>query len=231
MKLRLGLVLCVVLVVLGACRTTPQAQVSMTAGTLVRGSRVGVAMTKMPKVDTQFPGAGCLLCLAAAATANMSLTAYTHTLTCEDLPKLKDTVADLVRKNGGGVEVIVIAEDLDIDHLKKFEGTGTNVATKNYGPLKDKYKVDKLVVIDITELGIVRNYNAYFSTGDPKAELHGALSMVNLSNNVYELYVPLLVQKSADGPWDEAPKFPGLTNAYYQVLELSKDAILSPFAN
>jgi hypothetical protein len=55
--------------------------------------------------------------------------------------------------------------------------------------------------------------------------------MVNLSNNEYELYVPLLVQKSADGAWDEAPKFPGLTNAYYQVLELSKDAILSPFAN
>jgi hypothetical protein len=32
--------------------------------------------------------------------------------------------------------------------------------------------------------------------------------------------------KSAESTWDEAPTFPGLTNAYYQALELAKDAFL-----
>jgi len=231
MKTYLAVALCLATLLLGACATAPQSPVSLTSDALSHGTRVGVAMTKMPKVDTEFPGAGCLLCLAAASVANSSLTSYTHTLNPEELPKLKDKVADLVRKKGGDVEVIVVAEDLDVRQLKKFDGSGTNLAKQNFGPLKDKYKVDKLIVIDIAELGFVRNYASYIPTGEPRAELHGTLSMVNLSSNAYELYVPLQLEKTAEGAWDEAPKFPGLTNAYYQVLELGKDAVTSPFLN
>jgi hypothetical protein len=231
MKTYLPVVLCLATLLLGACATAPQSPVSLTSDALSRGTRVGVAMTKMPKIDTEFPGAGCLLCQAAASVANSSLTSYTHTLNPEELPKLKDMVADLVRKKSRDVEVIVVAEDLDVRQLKKFEGSGTNLAKQNFGPLKDKYKVDKLILIDITDLGFVRSYAAYIPTGEPRAELHGTLSMVNLSSNAYELYVPLRLEKAADGAWDEAPKFPGLTNAYYQVLELGKDAVTSPFLN
>jgi len=227
----LAVVLCLTTSFLGACATAPQSPVSLASDALGHGARVGVAMTKMPKVDTAFPGAACLLCMAAASAANSSLTSYTHSLNPEELPKLKETVADLVRKKGGDVEVIIVAEDLDVRQLKKFNGTGTNLAKQNFGPLKDKYKVDKLIVIDITELGFVRNYASYIPTGEPRAELHGTLSMVNLSSNAYELYVPLQLEKAADGAWNEAPKFPGLTNAYYQVLELGKDAVTSPFLN
>lgn len=231
MKLLVAAMMCGLVVGMGGCAGTPQAPLPLNHEALKQGGRVGVAMTKMPKIDTSFPGAGCLLCMAAAAAANSSLTSYTHTLSAEDLPKIKETVADLVRKKAVNVDVTVVAEDLDVKQLKKFAGKGADVAKLNFGPLQDKYKVDKLIVIDITELGFVRNYSAYFSTGDPHAELHGTVTMVNLSSNAYELYVPLSLQKAADGAWDEAPKFPGLTNAYYQVLELGKDAIKSPFLN
>jgi hypothetical protein len=108
-----AVVLCLTTSFLGACATAPQSPVSLASDALSHGARVGVVMTKMPRVDTAFPGAACLLCMAAAS----------------------------------------------------------------------------------------------------------------------ELYVPLQLEKAADGAWNEAPKFPGLTNAYYQVLELGKDAVTSPFLN
>jgi len=54
--------------------------------------------------------------------------------------------------------------------------------------------------------------------------------MVDLTSNAYDWYMPLNVLKSADGRWDEPPKFPGLTNAYFQALEESKDQLLRPWA-
>src|SRR5438105_4512456 len=105
-------------VILGACATKPQQSVPLAPEAVgPQSGRIGVAMTKLPDVDTHLPGAGCLLCMATAAAANSSLTDHAKTLSYEDLQELKN----------------------------------------------------------------------------------------------------------ADKAWDEPPKFPGLTNAYYQALELGKD--------
>jgi hypothetical protein len=37
------------------------------------------------------------------------------------------------------------------------------------------------------------------------------------------------IRSTATGAWDEPPKFSGLTNAYFQVLERGKDALTVPF--
>ena len=97
---------------------------------------------------------------------------------------LKDGIADRLRKKG--VEVTVIAENLNVKQLKDFSGGGVNTAKKDFRVLKDKYKVDHLVVIDVTSLGFVRNYSSYISTGDPTAQLAGTISVVNLSTNAYD---------------------------------------------
>src|SRR6185503_14701016 len=72
--------------------------------------RVGVIMTPLPKVEGYFPGALCLLCVAAAHAAHASLTNYLQTLPQEDLAKLKDEVASRIRNRG--VEALIIGEDL-----------------------------------------------------------------------------------------------------------------------
>jgi len=53
---------------------------------------------------------------------------------------------------------------------------------------------------------------------------------VNLGSNAYDWYLPVNVLRSAEGVWDEPTAFPGLTNAYFQALELGKDSYLNPFA-
>jgi hypothetical protein len=185
-------------------------------------------MTALPAVDTSLPGAGCLLCMAAASIANSDLTKHAKTLGLEDLPALKQTLAERIRAKGG--EAVVIDEPLVLDKLEGAKATGPNLAKKDFTPLKKKYAVDKLLVVQISTLGFERTYSAYVPTSDPKGAFVGLGYMVNLGSNAYEWYQPITVYKSADGKWDEPPKFPGLTNAYYQAVELGKDSFLRPFS-
>jgi len=229
MKVRIAFAVAAIAVFLGGCASNPQQAIQLDQNALAsKTSRMGVAMTALPKVDTQFPGAGCLLCYAAASVANTSLTTHAQTLPYEDLPKLKNDVADLIRKKG--TEVTVIAEDLNVGALSDYGTKGPNIAKKDFSALQKKYKVDRLLVIEIASLGFVRTYSAYIPTSDPKGVLQGTGYIVNLNSNTYEWYLPVNISKSADKNWDEPPKFPGLTNAYFQVLELGKDAFLQPFS-
>jgi hypothetical protein len=229
MKTRIAAVLVMASALLGGCASTPQFPVALSKEVLaVKTTKVGVAMTALPKVDTQFPGAGCLLCLAAASIANQSLTAHVQTLTPEDLPQLKTEVAKLLRAKG--LDAIVIDEPLNVRGLPDFSAKEPNFARKDFSSLKAKYQVDKLVVIDVTALGAWRSYASYIPSGDPKAVFMATGYLVNLGNNALDWYRPLQIYKSADQKWDEPPKFPGLTNAYYQAIELGKDAITKPFA-
>jgi hypothetical protein len=215
-------------VLLSACKTTPQSTIFLSPDTLsAKNGKVGVIMTALPKIDTTFPGAGCLLCIATASAANSALTKHAHTMSNQDFAKLKAEVADTLRKKG--VEVTVIAEDFDAKSLKDVPESGSNGARKDFRPLKEKYHVEHLAVVDIRFAGFLRNYSAYISRGDPVATVEGRVSVVNLTGNTYELFQDLDVIKSADGPWAEAPDYPGLTNAYFNAVESCKDQILRSF--
>jgi hypothetical protein len=224
MKGLLGIALAIT--TLAGCATQPQQSLPMNVSAIGQNlGRIGVAMTQLPKVDTQFPGASCLLCMAAASAANSSLTSHANTLPHDDLPKIKNHLADLLKKNG--TEVVLIEEPISLDALSDVN-PGPNAARKDFSPLHKKHGVDRLLVIDIRALGFIRTYSAYFATSEPKAYMRGIGYIVN-SSNAYDWYQPFDATRSADRNWDEPPKFPGLTNAYFQVLELGKDAILRPF--
>ena len=230
MKSRIGGFLVAAVIVLSGCAGTPQQNVELAPSVLsAQSGRLGIAMTALPKVDTSFPGADCLLCLATASLANTTLSSYTQALPTEDLTKLKLEIADLIRKKG--INVTVIEESLNLENLPAWNTEAPNVAKKDFVSLKQKYGIDKLLVIEVNTLGIHRNYSAYFPTGVPYAILGGAGYIVNLKNNTYEWFSRVYNSKNSDGNWDEPPAFPGLTNAYFQVIETSKDNLLKPFKN
>ena len=229
MRIEIRGAIAAVVILLAGCATPPQQPMPLTDTALTASQgKLGVAMTPLPKVDTHLPGAGCLLCLAAASMANQALTAHSQSLPYEDLPKLKEMVAGLLRKKG--IDAVVVAEDVNVEGLASYSGQAANAAPKDFTPLAQKYNVDRLLVISISTLGFERAYSAYIPTSDPKGVLRGTGYLVNLKDNTYGWYQPVQVLKSADSNWDEAPKFPGLTNAYFQVLELGKDEFLKPFS-
>jgi len=229
MQFRLSLALAAFVFVMTGCAVTPQKSVGLAPTTLAANNgRVGIAMTTLPKADTQLEGAGCLLCYAVASAANSQLTDHTVTLPNDDLPQIKNELADLIRKKG--VDVVVIAEDIDLKTLPDNSSAGPDIAKKDFSSLQKKYAIDKLLVVEVSALGMVRTYANYFPTSDPKAMLRGSGYLVNLKTNAFEWYMPINVMKGSESKWDEPPKYPGLTNAYFQALEISKDRIREPFA-
>lgn len=227
MRIRFGLAIVAAALLFAGCATPPQPPVAMTSPLSTGSQRVGVAMAPLPKVDTHLPGADCLLCLAAASLANRQLTTHAQTLPVNDVRSLKDDVAQAMRKRG--VHVEVIGEDVDVAKLPDTTPKVSNGARKDFSSLRAKYNVDKLVVLQIDMLGMLRTYSAYFPTSDPKGVLRGSGYMVDLASNVYEWYLPVDVLRSSEGSWDEPPAFPGLTNAYFQAIEQSRDLLVGPF--
>lgn len=228
MNTRLSALLVSATFLLTACASAPQLPLPVAPQAFAApANNYGVVLNKLPVVDTQFPGAGCLLCIAAASVANSSLTAHTKTLPAEDLAVLNKQVADVLRKKGVKVTMI---DDLDVTKLPDISKEVPNFARKDFTSMKAKYKIDKLLVINIGMIGIERTYAAYIPNGEPKAKIAGIAYIVNLNDNSLEWSMPINAVKASDGKWDEPPKFPGLTNAYYQVLEMAKDSVLTPLA-
>ena len=227
MRSRLALAALLGLALLTGCASKPQLPVSIADGALkADAGRIGVAMTAVPKVDTQFPGAGCLLCLAAASAMNSSLTDHVRTLPPEDVAGLKDRAAALIKAKGA--TPVVFPDPLQAQALPDFSGTEPNAARKDFRVLRDKMQVDKLLLIAVDTIGVHRTYSAYVPTAEPKAVFKGTALLVNLKTNQLEWYHSFNVVKAADGAWDESPKFPRMTNAYFQALELGKDEALRP---
>jgi len=219
------------LIFLTGCATTmPQAPITFSESSLqAEPGRIGVGMTALPKIGTQLPGAFCLLCIAAARAANSALSSHAETLSYENLQDIKEGVASLLTKKGA--TVAVIGEELKVNELPDSSTKTPGFARKDFSQWAAKYKVDKVLVIDITSLGFVRTYSAYFPTSDPKSHFNGLGYIVNLKSNAYEWYHPVNIVKATDQNWDEPPNFPGLTNVYFQALELGKDSFLRPFAS
>lgn len=230
MKLRFGLLAAFAAAFLTGCAAPPPAPVSMAYKPFAEpGLRIGVAMSKLPKADTSFPGAEWPLCHAAAALANAKLTAHARTLPEDDLAGLKDEIAAVLKLKGQ--VPVVIDEPIVVDQLPKAVNTVRNAAPRDYSSLQSKYQLDKLLVVELKEIGITRAYSSYIPVGEPKGLVSGKFYMVNFRDGSYEWYVPVVQQKSAQGNWDEAPAFPGLSNAYFQAIEAARQAILQPLAN
>lgn len=229
MKLRfLATAVVVLSTLLAGCATKPQLPIGVSSDLLAsKSSKIAVVMTPLPKVDTEFPGAGCLLCLAAAALTNQTLTAHVQTLTTEELPQLPAEVVKVLRARG--LDATVISAPLDLKQLPDGTTKEPNFAHKDFSSLKAKYNVDKLLVVEIRTVGVWRNYANYIPAGEPRAVLKGSGYIVNLNNNALEWFAPLDIAKPSDGPWDEPPKFPGLTNAYFQAIDSGREAIIKAF--
>ncbi len=209
---------------LAACQTPSQRPVNLAKDKIgAQTGRVGVVMSDI-KTDLYLPGADCLLCIGVATMANTSLNVYSKTLKSDELQQVKGELVEILRKKG--VEATVVDAPVAIRDLPKLS-LGANMATRDFASFKDRF--DHLIVIEVNKLGFERGYRAYVPTGPARATLQGSAYMVDLKTNAYEWYDVLTLWKGADGQWDEAPAFPGLTSAYYQAIEMGKDRVKQPF--
>lgn len=226
------LVIAVLTMMLGACSSVPQKPIAFDAGAIVGGAnRVAIQLNKMPATDTSFPGAGCLLCIGVARTMHSALSTQVQSLQPEELNALPERLAEVLRRDGA--QVVVLEQPLDIGSLPDNGEKGENqsLASKDFRSLADKVEADKLLVLNIRGQGVLRPYSSYIPAGIPRAYVSGIAYMVDLKTNTYLWYSSIDTSRPAEGEWDEPPSFPGLTNAYYQVLAETSDSLVSELSS
>lgn len=219
--------LLVVLILFG-CATARQPPVSLAEGYFsTRADRIGVAMSEIPKPATSFPGADCLLCIALASMANSSMTSAVQGWSTDDLKLLKAELVEALKSRGQAA--VAIDEVLKMDAIPDRSGANPGFARKDFSAWKASGGVERLLVVHLRALGAWRNYSAYVPTGAPRAVFQGEAYIVDLASHKLDWYETFDLARTAEGNWDEPPNFPGLTNAYYQVVEEGKDAIKRAF--
>lgn len=212
------------IILLSGCATKPQPPISLAGDYFAtRSDRIGVAMSEIPKPDTSFPGTSCLLCIASAAVANSSMTSAVQGWPTEDLKPLKAELVDALKARGQ--QAVPIDEPLNMGGIPDRKDAEPGFARKDYSSLKTGSNVDRLLVVNLRALGAWRNYSAYVPTGAPRAVFQAEAYIVDLATHKLDWYESFDLTRMAEGSWDEPPKFPGLTNAHFQVMEEGKDAI------
>ena len=220
MKSFLILIVITCVAILSGCAGRVQPPVALDQGFWQKESpRIGVFLASPHKAEAHILGADCLLCLAAATIANTGLINYMPTLSVDDMLNLETELADTL--NAQGLIASVIDEGFSLRLLR--DTTLPTGAKKDFTGWSGTF--DYLMIVDVTLLGTQRTYSGYIPTSDPQAVVRGQVYMVDLSNNQYVLFEAFHNLRAVDGEWDEAPAFPGVTNAYFQAVESSKDNI------
>jgi len=215
----------VILFASGCASVPPQQVVDLNFNNIPKQQKIGVYFSPLPKISTSFPGANCLLCVGVASVAHSSLTKQVETFKAEELPKTADKIIQQLKAKG--YEVVVIdALEKKLPKIKPIAGSTIN---RNYAAYKTKYGVDQLLVVDFTGLGVVRQYSSYVPVGLPYVSVSAQFYMIDLAQNNYNFYSPLVIMKNAEGEWDAPPSFPGITNAFYQSEEEAIDFLIKPF--
>lgn len=210
---------------ISGCAIQVQEPISLKHSSVPEGTRVGVLVQAVPEPSISYPGAGCLLCLAAASAAHGDLSKHVKTLSTDELQDLHLIVTEELEKNG--FVPAVIDKQIDISKYPKVKSKVPNTVNHNFSSLKKDYNIDQLLVLELFYVGVQRNYSSYVPTADPQAVVRGRIYIADLATNLYSLYQTVDAYKAAEGEWKEPPSFPGLTNAYYQVLEQVRDNIRS----
>lgn len=211
---------------LSGCAGTPQPPVVPDQAFWQQPSkRVGLVVTEIPEPNVYLPGASCLLCIAAAEMANSSLSSHTEKLSVDDVKHIGSDVEHLLESRD--IQVVKIAEKLDLSDLPKYKSEVPNTAKRNFSAFAEKYDISHLLVLNMNAVGMQRSYSSYIPTSDPKGYFNALGYLVDLSDNTYKWYRPVHVTKAVNDEWDEPPTFPALTNAYYQAIAEGKEIIIS----
>jgi hypothetical protein len=111
---------------------------------------------------------------------------------------------------------------MDIKKMKDFSPPQKQGYSRvDFRELKEKNGYGKLLLITINDykFGISRGYYGFMPLTDPYVSMMGVAQMIDLEDNSLLWHYAFNISKFSEGPWDEPPNFPGLTNAIYQAVE------------
>jgi hypothetical protein len=218
--------------IISGCTTNPIPSVNLDK-TVISTDKpnitIGIVSTPYPKIGTSVPGAGCLLCFAVAKGIVSGITKHVKTLDAD-----VDTLTTLMlnKVESQGLDVKLISDEFDLSTLESIKANENTprLARYDFKSLAAKHNISHLMVLDIKSHGIVRNFSNYVPVSPPYAAVYGSAYLVDLNSNEYVWFKYIEKTLNTNGEWNSPPSFPELTNAYYSVMESTKDELQEVFA-
>ncbi|MEO6919500.1 MAG: hypothetical protein ABI171_10890 [Collimonas sp.] len=175
-------------------------------------SSVAVAIGKLPEPDMSMMGAQGLLDLMINKANAKPIV---ERLQQQDFSAVKKLSEDFTKGlEDRQIKVVVVPGALDTTTLQKFtEGSGDGVALLDYRPLAKQYGVDRLLLIQPTWLGTMRNYHGFIPLGAPVGYVAIIGQLVDLRTNRLQWYSPIVISTPVTGKWDDAPNYDNLMKA------------------
>lgn len=188
-------------------------------------NKVGIYL-ETEDATTHIYGASCLLCYGIASAANSSLSSHLESISLDDINSLEGMLVAHLDNQGKKVQIIELPKK--IKNLPRFKNQ-PDFPNKDYRELKQQLNIDTLIVINLPEHGAYRSYSSYIPTSSPMGSVTGEIFTVDLNTNQYIQYQTIDIKVNVSGDWDEPSDFPGVTSAYYEAIEKTKEQILSIF--
>ncbi len=213
-----------ILALLGGCATAPQNKIDFSSQELAGANqKIGVIRSKIPEVAAEFPGADCLLCIAAALANHSSFRDHVKSLSSSDLAVLHDAVVSRLRAKG--LEVVKLSDEIDVRKLDSVKEVRDGFAKNNFSSFQAR-GLTSLVVVDFKTVGFRRSHQNYFPSEPMKARVVAEVYMVRLADGKLLWFERYDLLKGTSGEWDNKPKFPEITNAFYSLVEEFKDQVI-----
>jgi ABC-type uncharacterized transport system auxiliary subunit len=186
---------------------------------------IGVAITILPPPVLALTGNQGILDYAINSSVNSKLSDNVKTWQVRDFDTLPDTI--VAKLQAKGYKAKRIEEKVDLKTFKEIKFR-EGYTTKDLTPLKDKYGVDRLLLVYVTATGATRSYYSIVPTSAPMAQVGGQGMVVDLADNKLLWFQPFVAVQAAQGEWDE-PTYTNLSNAFYQAVDNSRQQMITPF--
>ena len=120
---------------------------------------------------------------------------------------------------------------INIDNLPTLHQNGDEYADHNYTGFTRQISADKLLLIKISGVGVVRHYYGFIPLDEPKAYCTLSGELIDVNNNHVLWRHKTEVALPIDGKWDEAPNFPNISRAVKNATITAQQDMLDSFFN
>ncbi len=197
--------------------------------------KIGIAFIKYPEAGAHRQGSEGLLDMAINASLASEMSAYLKSIDVEAYEEVAQSFKEKFASKG--IEVQIFKGKLDLETLEdtpRSSGRSLSSTTfkKDLSFMKQKFKIDKVLLLGVDAYGTLRNYYGFIPLGAPKALFKVSGQLVDLESNNKEWF-DFQDQEYATAPvmgeWNQPPTYPNLTNALIVAMNNAKEYIIRAF--
>ena len=191
---------------------------------------IGVAVAPLPQAGTYKAGAQGMLDLAINESMSQDPTAHLQKF---DAGSFRQTQVRLIEKlTARGLTVKAIQVPIDPKQYPELSGAadGKRVADHDYTALHRSLGIDRLLLVQLAQVGTRRNYYGFIPTSAPSALARVTAQMIDLKTGTLLWSTASQRACAIATPWDEPPGYVNVDRAIVAAMNSAGSDVINDLA-